>query len=101
MQRTDFRSIGRDPQEELRARAVYLIVERGLSQSAAAEAIGVARQTVNRWMKRHAKAGETGLKDGRRISSRKGQGLLTEAEAKRVRGWITDKCPDQMKLPYM
>ena len=101
MQRTDFRSIGRDPQEELRARAVYLILERGLSQSAAAEAIGVARQTVNRWMQRHSKAGETGLKDGRRISSRKGQGLLTEAEAKRVRGWITDKCPDQMKLPYM
>ena len=58
MQRTDFWSIGRDSQEELRARAVYLILERDLSQSAAAEAIGVARQTVNRWMKRHAKAGE-------------------------------------------
>lgn len=101
MQRTDFRSIGRDPQEELRARAVYLILERGHSQTTAADAIGVARQTVNRWMKRHAKAGEAGLKDGRRISSRKGQGLLTAAEAARVQGWITDKCPDQLKLPYM
>jgi len=29
------------------------------------------------------------------------KGKLTVAEAKRVRGWITDKCPEQLKLPYV
>jgi len=101
MQRTDFRSTGRDPEEELRARAVYLILERGHSQTTAADAIGVARLTVNRLMKRHAKSGEAGLKDGRRISSHKGGDLLTAAEAARMQGWATDKGPDQLKLPYM
>ncbi len=27
--------------------------------------------------------------------------MLTASEAKRVRGWIRDKCPDQLKLPYV
>jgi transposase len=31
----------------------------------------------------------------------KGKGLLAASEAKRVRGWIRDKCPDQLKLPHV
>jgi transposase len=100
MERTDFRGLGRDTQEALRARAVYLVLECGKSQGHAAEAVGAARQTVNGWIKRHAESGEAGLKDGRRVSSRKGRGLLTAAEARRVRGWIRDKYPEQLQLPY-
>jgi hypothetical protein len=36
----------------------------------------------------------------RRVSPRRGKGLLSEAEARQVRGWITDKTPDQLKLPW-
>jgi transposase len=80
---------------------VYLVRIAGKTQTEAGEAIGVSRQTVNQWLKRHAKAGEPALLDGRRVSPRKGKGKLTAAEAKRVQGWIKDKCPEQLKLPYV
>lgn len=101
MEKRDFRSLGRDAQEALRARAVYLVQTVRKTQAEAGEAVGASRQAVIRWMKRHSKAGEVGLLDGRRVSPRKGKGLLTASEAQRVRGWITDKCPDQLKLPYV
>ena len=100
MQRLDFRSLGRDAQEALRGRAVYLVRVLGKSQGEAAEAVGASRQTVNQWLRRYAVSGAAALLDGRRISPRRGRGLLTQAEAMRVRGWITDKCPEQLKLPY-
>jgi transposase len=101
MEKKDFRGLGRDPQEALRVRAVYLVRTLGKTQAEAAEAVGVHRQTVNHWLKRHAAAGEAAPLDGRRVSPREGKGALSAAEAKRVQGWIRDKCPDQMKLPYV
>lgn len=101
MERKDFRGLGRDAQEALRARAVHLVRERGYSQRAAADAIGATRQIVNHWVQRHAQGGEAALLDGRRVSPRKGQGLLTAAEAKRLQNWIREQCPNQLKLPYM
>jgi transposase len=80
---------------------VYLVRIAGKTQAEAGEAVGVSRQTVNQWLKRHAKAGEPALLDGRRVSPRKGKGKLTATEAKRVQGWIRDKCPEQLKLPYV
>ena len=84
----------------LRSRAVYLVRSVGKSQSEAAEAVGASRQAVNPWLQRHAGSGDEGLLDGRRVSARKVRGLLTPVEAGRVRGWITDKYPEQLNLPY-
>lgn len=100
MEKQDFRSIGRDAQEALRARAVYLVETQGKTQAEAGEAVGASRQTVNLWLKRHAKAGEAALQDGRRVSARKGKGLLTATEAQQIKAWVTDKCPEQLKLPF-
>jgi transposase len=100
MEKKDFRSLGRDTMETLRLRAVYLVLRLHKTQVEAAEAVGVARQTVNQWLRNHATDGEKALLDRRRVSSRKGKGLLTEAEARRVQGWIKDKCPEQLKRPY-
>ncbi|MGO9684382.1 MAG: IS630 family transposase [Beijerinckiaceae bacterium] len=100
MERKDFRSIGRDAQEALRERAVYLVVHEGKTQGEAAGLVGVHRQVVNRWIGRHRDAGAAGLQDGRRVSARKGSGILTASEARRVRRWICNKMPDQMKLPF-
>ena len=38
--------------------------------------------------------------DGRRVSPRRGKGLLTAAEAGQVKRWIADKTPDQLQLPF-
>lgn len=41
-----------------------------------------------------------GLRDGRRVSSRKDGGILGASEAWRVQRWIRDRMPDQMQLPF-
>ena len=52
METRDFRGIGLAAQEELRRCALFLIEQQGLSQAAAAEIVGVQRQTVNIWLRR-------------------------------------------------
>lgn len=99
MERRDFRSIGRAAQEELRRRALVLI-EQGMSQTEAARVVGVQRQTVNIWHKRYRERGEESVLDGRRVSPRRGKGVLTAEEAQKVQRWIADKMPDQLKLPF-
>ncbi len=73
MEASDFRSIGRATQEELRRRALFLIERQGLSQGQAARLVGVHRQTVNTWVKRHRERGEDGVLDGRRVLPRRGK----------------------------
>jgi transposase len=100
VQARDFRRIGRPAQEELRRRALFLIEQQGLSQGQAAQLVGVHRQTVNTWVKRHRAQGEAGLLDGRRVSPRRGKGRLTADEARQVRAWIVGQTPDQLELPF-
>jgi len=48
MRQQDFRGIGRDTQEALRARAVFLVITVGKSQAEAAQAVGVSgRPSIN------------------------------------------------------
>src|SRR3954464_2065276 len=100
MEERDFRSIGRAAQEELRRRALFLIQRQGLSQGRAAQLVGVHRQTVNGWVKRHRERGEEGVLDGRRVSPRRGKGRLTAEEADKVRSWIAGGTPDRLALPF-
>lgn len=100
MDERGFRSIGRPAQEELRRRALLLILQQGMSQAEAALVVGVQRQTVNIWLQRYRAQGDDGVLDGRRVSPRRGKGLLTADEAGKVQGWIADKTPDQLKLPF-
>jgi transposase len=100
MDARDFRGIGRPAQEELRRRALWLIERQGLSQAQAAAAVGVQRQTVNIWLRRYRAQGEDGVLDGRRVSPRRGKGLLTAEEAAKIQRWLADKTPDQLKLPW-
>jgi transposase len=74
MDARDFRSIGRAAQEELRRRALVLILQQGLSQAEAAQVVGVQRQTVNIWLRRYRAQGADGVLDGRRVSPRRGKG---------------------------
>src|SRR3954463_1947918 len=100
MDARDFRGLGRPAQEALRRRALFLIEREGMTQAAAARAGGGHRPTVNIWLRRYRERGEDGVLDGRRVSPRRGEGRLTAEEAGKVRGWIADEAPDQMKLPW-
>jgi transposase len=100
MEKRDFRSLGKETREALRVRAVFLVLQLHKTQAEAAEAVGVSRQIVNQWMRNYASEGEKALLDRRTNAHRRGKGRLTDAEARRVQGWIKDKCPEQLKLPY-
>jgi transposase len=100
MQARDFRSIGRVAQEELRRRALVLIEQQGRSQGEAAQLVGVHRPTVNIWVKRYREQGETGVLDGRRVSPRRGKGILSAKEAGQIWAWIVEQTPDQLELPF-
>jgi transposase len=100
MQARDFRSIGRATQEELRRRALFLIERQGLSQGQAAQLVGVHRQTVNSWVKRHREQGGDGLLDGRRVSPRRGKGRLSAEEAGQIRAWVVEQTPEALGLPF-
>jgi transposase len=100
MDARDFRGLGRQAQEALRRRALFLIEHEGMTQAEAALAVGVHRQTVNVWQQRYRQRGEDGVLDGRRVSPRRGQGRLTVEEAGRVRGWVAGQTPDGLGLPF-
>ena len=51
-------------------------------------------------MKRHRERGGDGLLDGRRVSPRRGKGILSAEEAGQVRAWIVGQAPDRLGLPF-
>ncbi len=99
MEARDFRGLGRAAQEALRRRAVFLVEHEGMTQAQAAVTVGGHRQTVNIWLKRSRERGEDGVLDGRRVSPRRGKGLLTAEDAAKVRRWLAEQTPDRLELP--
>ena len=95
----DFRKLEPSVQAELRRRAVAL-VDAGKTRQEAAAAVGVNRRFVGAWVKARDRGGERALEGGRR-GRRPGEQLaLQDRQAVRIRRLITDKCPDQLKLPF-
>lgn len=94
----DARSLTPAAQEDLRRRAVKAVVD-GMKQNEAAEVFGVARGTINRWVRLTEEKGSRALvakKRGRPSVSR----LLPHQAATTVRS-IIGGCPDQLKLPFV
>jgi len=95
----DARSLSPDAQEALRLRAVRAVLD-GMTQGEAARQFGIARTTVNSWVCTYRRRGQQALK------ARK-QGR--PPGGKRIAGWqagqivqaISDRTPDQLKLPFM
>jgi transposase len=93
----DARSLRSDAQVELRRTAVRLVGE-GRSRTEVAELLGVARETVSRWVKAHRQRGDRAL-DGRRRGRRPGHTKLTDAQQLQIAKQVAGKNPDQLKLP--
>lgn len=95
----DFRKLAPNVQAELRRRAVAM-VDGGATYKAAADAVGVSQRFVGKWIDARRKHGDVGLDGGRRGRRPGEQQVLSEKVAERIRRKITDKCPDQLKLPF-
>lgn len=99
MQRTDARKLSPSAQEALRCQAIRLR-EDGKSYAEIGSIVGVHPTTVCQWFKRYQRSGEAALRGGQR-GRRPGSGSrLSATQARRIRRLITDKLPEQLKLPF-
>jgi transposase len=95
----DFRTLASATQAELRRVAVAM-VRAGKTRIEAAEAVGVNRRFVGRWVTAAAQSGEAVLA-GRRRGRRPGeQKALTAAQEEGLRVLIARGCPDQVGLSF-
>ncbi len=97
MQLKDARHLSPEAQEALRYRVVNAI-EKGMSKSEAARVFSVSRTAIHHWTKAFEEQGARALKAkkrGRRHSSR-----LAPHEAATTVRLLTQKCPDQLGLPF-
>jgi transposase len=97
MKLKDARHLSSSAQEALRYRVVNAI-EQGMGKSEAARVFSVSRTSVHHWTKAVNQQGSRALKAkkrGRRPSSR-----LAPHEAATTVRLITQKCPDQLGLPF-
>lgn len=74
------------------------LVEEGHSGAHAARVVGVARETVSRWVARHREGGDRAL-DARRRGRRGGHTKLSEAQQLKIAKLVAGKNPDQLSLP--
>jgi len=98
MEIQDARSLSPSAQEALRKRAVRAHLE-GLTQQEVADLLKVSRGAVAKWYRLYKTGGESAL-SARRRGRRKGIQLLPWQAATIVR-IITDRTPDQIKLPFV
>ncbi|HUU96809.1 MAG TPA: IS630 family transposase [Phycisphaerae bacterium] len=97
MKKHDARFLSPQAQEDLRRRVVAA-VRGGMSQTEAAATFGVSRQSVNSWMHRCRNGGMRRLRSRRR--GRPARPRLAPHQAATAVRLITERCPDQLKLPF-
>ena len=100
MQLEDARKLDASSQEALRRRAVRLVEEKSCTHQYAAEAVGVARQTVSKWVSACRRGGPSALQSHKRGRDSTSQKALTGREEQRTQQMIRDKCPNQLKLSF-
>jgi transposase len=97
MSSKDARFLSPDAQEALRLRVVEAL-RGGMKPAVAARTFGVSRSSVWNWRKRVALGNITSLRSRKR-GRPKGTQLAPHEAATTVR-LVTDRCPDQLKLPF-
>ncbi len=97
MTTTDARALPAAAQADLRRRTVKAVRD-GLTHAEAARVFGVARPTVTKWVGQYDAGGTKALR-GKRRGRPPGTQLAPHQAALTVR-LITDRCPDQLRLPF-
>src|SRR5690242_655692 len=95
----DFRKLAPATQAELRRVAVAM-VRAGKTRIEAAEAVGVNRRFVGRWVTAAAQCGEAVLAGGRRGRRPGEQKALSAAQEEGLRSLIVRGCPDRFGLSF-
>ncbi len=94
----DTRCLSPSAQEDLRRRVVQAVCEQKMSKAAAARTFNVSRTSVHDWVNKFRRRGAPGLNSkprGRPRCSR-----LKGHQAGTIVRLVSDRCPDQLKLPF-
>jgi transposase len=97
MKHIDFRSLPAATQETIRRKAVQAVLS-GKSRIEVARMFGVTRKAVEKWVIAFQNEGAKALHAKRRGRPRGGS--LAPWQASQVVRSITDRCPEQLKLPF-
>lgn len=96
---TNARTLGPSELYERRKQAVALY-RKGMTRTEIAPLVGAHRNTVGQWIEQWESGGMRALRP-RRPGRRTGSGRrLSPEQERRIRRRITDRCPDQLKLPF-
>lgn len=95
----DARRLSPEAQEDLRRRVVHAVVKQGMRQVDVVNTFGVSRTSVHNWVSTYRSGGATALKSKARGRPRRSR--LAGYEAATVVNLIRDRCPDQLKLPFV
>lgn len=88
-------------QEYKRQQCVKAVIEQKRKAADVAEAFGIAINSVYRWVKQFKNEGKASLENKDR-GRPKGKGCrLTEEQCREIRATIRDKCPEQLKMPFI
>jgi len=94
----DARQLSPEAQEDLRRRVVRAVVEKEMSQAEAVRTFGVSKTAVYNWMVKYRSRGKRALTSKPRGRPRRSR--LAGWQAATTVRLITDRCPDQLKLPF-
>lgn len=97
MRANDTRRLSPEAQEEIRFRVVAA-VRKGMGKSEAARTFQVSRTSIDAWLKKVELGTIRSLKSKKR--GPKGGSQLRGHEAALVVRTISDRCPDQLKMPF-
>lgn len=98
MSQQDTRRLSPEAQEALRVRVIHAL-RGGMRKSHAATTFGVSRSSIDTWLAKVEQSDLRALKSKPR-GRKKGSRLAGHQAATAVR-LITDRCPDQLKLPFV
>lgn len=100
MEKMDARSIS-DEQRELLRKQVIQLRKKGYKNNDVSEITGLPKETCSRWWSRYKAEGSGMLKVPKRGRKEGEKRTLTPKQESEVRKLIADKCPDQLKLPFV
>jgi transposase len=98
MEKHDARRLPPAALQDLRYRAVRAVLEQGMKVTVASRTFGVGRTALHAWLAAYRDGGERALKVKTR--GRKPEPRLKGHQAATIVRLITDRCPDQLKLPF-
>jgi transposase len=81
--------------------AMSLFFDQGHSKSFIAKSLNLSRVTLNKWCDCYLKNGEQGLRSGLRGRKKGESAQLSSKQQKEIAKIIEDKCPEQMKMPFV